>query len=151
MLEILLAMLLSASATPADESDKELIDKYARKMWAAFQCDQYATIETELEKGTDFFDIGYGSGSATFYLIDQNRITLGELVNEDLLPQEVLVRSLPRPSIEFALGRIYEEASGEAFAKIIEDLPQSPDRFQAMKNRARRLFEDENCRFLASD
>jgi hypothetical protein len=146
------ALVMTGTSIVGTEADKELITSYSKKMWTAFQCDQYVSIESSIKSDESLFDIGYGAGLVAFHFVDKNEIRIGQLIHEELLPVPVLLRAHPRPSNDFAIGRIYEAASDKAFNKVTDGIPErEPDRIEKMQEKAKLLFDAENCNLLRSD
>ena len=103
--------LLIAIAT---ESSAQTSHEYAlmgQKLWAAFECSQWASYPDDKDEEVRLFKLGYGQGQKFVEAAWSNKFDRQDL--NDVVPPEVQ-NGLDGPSVDFVLGRceIFETTCG---------------------------------------
>ncbi len=146
---IAFAIAFSPQIALAAEEDA----KAAMVMWTAFECGTYAEMSGNSERQAALFERGMTAGRQFFAAIEAGTITEEEQQNN--VP--FIVRMLAAgPSIDFILGRIFENAMNSAFDDVVkEDMAGMPlpmeewlNDDELEKSRAQVLYQRGNCDLL---
>jgi hypothetical protein len=124
------------------ESGAQTSHDYAnmgRRLWAAFECAQWAHYAGRAEVETKLFKGGYEQGKAFIEALNAGKIEKSDLESE--VPSTVRFW-LQGPTPDFILGRIYEEAVED----VNNDHP--PNSVSDVKNYAWKKFQAKNCSLL---
>lgn len=86
-------------------------------MWSAFSCATYAEISGNKQEQERLFEVGYNAG-CTFVDGFKNK-TITETETKDA-PLGVLML-MSGPTTDFIIGRIFESATEDAYAKVVKE------------------------------
>jgi hypothetical protein len=131
--------LLIAIAT---ESSAQTSREYAlmgQKLWATFECSQWASYADDKDEEVRLFKLGYGQGREFVEAAWSNKLNRQDL--SDIAPSEVQ-NGLDGPSVDFVLGRIYEKA----YHKVSNLVPS--DSVSEGKAFSQQRLREKNCRLL---
>lgn len=88
-----------------------------RIMWSAFVCTMYAEMSKNHEQQQRLFDLGVDRGREFLRAVRAGEIADSEISNK--VPLAVAM-SLNGPTIDFIIGRIFEQATGYAFDSVVK-------------------------------
>ena len=146
-----LVALLAATVAVAEPSEKVHL---ARKMLSAFRCVVYAEYAKDPKEQRRLFELGLSSGREFLSALQSKEIS-EELVRKEVPLLGVLLL-LSGPSSEFVIGRIYENASHDAYDEMFkEDAPGNPlppakwvTDAEVQKRIAERQYTAANCQLI---
>lgn len=110
--------------------------------WAAFTCFSYARASDQPGEAERLFTIGYSAGKGLVNDIYEGRASEAEVQK---MPLSFRFR-LQGPSSDFVMGTVFEKATFEAQAKLIEGNPAIDPEIKSLK--ARSLYDAGNCSLL---
>lgn len=143
---ITLAIALLPQITLAAKEDA----KAGMVIWTAFECGTYAELSGDRERQVALFERGIRAGRQFFSAVEAGTITEEE--HRKHVPYIVPLLAAG-PSVDFALGRIFESAMNSAYDDVVkEDMAGFPlpleewiDNNDLKKSRARLLYQRGNC------
>lgn len=151
-MRIVLAAIAAISPLIAQAAEEDALA--ARVMWTSFECGTYAEVSGDAERHAALFEKGMAAGRQFFAAIEAGTITQEE--QEKHVPIIVLMTGRG-PSVDFALGRIFESAMTSAYDEVVKkditglaELPASDwvmDK-ELQKSRAQLLYQRGNCSLL---
>lgn len=109
---LLLALAIWTVSHPASAQD---INR-ARLAWSAFSCGMFAKMAGDIDEQQRLFQLGYQNG----------REFLEAVMNQTISEEEMkgapigVTMLLGGPSADFALGRIFESAIGDAYDTVVK-------------------------------
>jgi hypothetical protein len=123
-----------------------------RVMWSAFQCATFAEMSGDTKEQERLFTIGLKVGRQ-FVEAVQNRKISPEAVNSEV-PIGVIML-LAGPSVDFIIGRIFENATGDAYDKIVKQkngVPLPVDDWvrdeELKRSTAKQKHHQSNCELI---
>jgi hypothetical protein len=126
--------------------------RLARVMWSAFQCATYADYAQDNSERARLIEIGLKAGREFLEAAKAGQIT-PEAGNAEV--PEVIMPFLGGPSVDFALGRIFESSINDAADEIIKKRNglylQSTEWVtdeSLQKSKAQTEFQKGNCKAL---
>lgn len=134
--------VLAFLASPAVAQNSEDYAQMSRKVWSLFECTVLASYTKNGTEAEKHFQLGYQTGK-TFI----EALKAGKVKNEDLRKHMpwAMGEKLNGPSIEFALGRLYESIQDYTIEEIWKDTASSED---LRKTKALTTYQKQNCAFL---
>jgi hypothetical protein len=132
-----LTLGLVALSVPAfaQSGVKESTMNKGYKAWSAFECTELATIAEDANEKNRLYNVGYNYG-ASF---------LSEIKNANIVPAYMTdpigykLLTVTVPSVDFALGRIYEGAA----SLVNRDLQEQG--IDSLKSKAAAKFKQKKC------
>ena len=143
-LQILAALILSASAVHADSSKEYAL--MGLELWSAFECVALASKAENTDEQKRLFRYGYKIGNKFIDALRANKIKEKDL--SSTVPIGVTLR-LQGPTNDFMLGQIYEGAVENA----LEDIFKTDGEFsssESQKIKAKTKFRKANCKLLGN-
>jgi hypothetical protein len=144
MSKALLLFSVSLIIAIATESSAQTSHEYAlmgQKLWATFECSQWASYADDKDEEVRLFKLGYGQGREFVEAAWSNKLNRQDLSDIDIAPSEVQ-NGLDGPSVDFVLGRIYEKA----YHKVSNLVPS--DSVSEGKAFSQQRLREKNCRLL---
>lgn len=111
-----LGLSLALSSIALSQEDDNPTNR-GRLMWSAFACATFAEMSGETQEQERLFDVGYSVGQSFLADIENETVSESEF---QAAPVGVLL-VIGGPSAEFILGRIYENAVGDAFDSVVKE------------------------------
>ena len=135
--------ILSSERAAAQGAEKA---QMAHVMWSAFTCAIYAEISDQKEEQKRLKEVGIRAGRKFLAaLLDKE---IGESEYSKHVPV-VVTLLLGGPSVDFMLGRIFENATKKAWDKSMEKVGTYDDLGKTIqKAKARNLFHASNCAII---
>lgn len=140
---ICIALMFSVASSAAADDGKAKA-QLARKMFSAFQCSMFAEIAKKDGETQRLFEIGVDAGRTFLGALRKNEIPEDALRTH--VPLMGVAMLLNGPSDDFIIGRIYENASREAYNKIIPDGESISEEVKKLK--AVSTYTSANCELI---
>lgn len=145
-----LIFLSFAVAPPAFSQTAAEKAHLARVAWSAFQCGTYAEISGDKKEQARLFEVGLKAGREFLSAAMRGEISPEIAKSEVPIGVSMLVQG---PSADFILGRVFENAMGDAFDKIVKEdnsgVPLEPAKYVHDKElqaaRAKTKYLSGNC------
>ena len=135
LIGFIISLSFPASAQTASEKARQ-----SRVMWSAFQCSTFAELLGDQKEQARLFDLGIKAGRE-FLEAARNKQIPSEIADKEV-PMGV-IWLMNGPSNDFIIGRVYENALGEAVTQVNKD-----DNFNdktLSKQVAHNYYQKGNC------
>ena len=143
MKRVVVAFLLCFGSTAMAQAAQDKA-RLARTMWSAFQCGTYAEMSGNDQEQARLFELGVKSGREFLEALKNRKIP--PQIAEQEVPIGVSML-LGGPSVDFIIGRVFENAMGDAYKEITRDEKGSPDK-ELRISRAKAKYLTANCMVL---
>ena len=141
-----------ASAAVVHAEDKNL--NLGRLASSAFVCATYAEMSGDSDEQMRLFNVGYNAGKKLLEGIRDKTISGAEIGQQTTVTVLLLLNG---PSIDFILGRIYENAAGVAHDSVVKEdsagtLLIDPSKWvidrELQERVAQTKYRDQNCELV---
>ncbi|MDT8429372.1 MAG: hypothetical protein RQ757_11455 [Pseudomonadales bacterium] len=148
---LIVAVFIGASAYVSAQPEGDSPNR-GRLMWSAFTCATFAELSGNEEEQTRLFAVGYAVGTEFVREVKEKTISESEF---NAAPVGVLL-TLGGPSVDFIVGRIFENAMNDAFDSVVKEDSNGltiPDptkwaRDELKAIRAENKYHNSNCELL---
>lgn len=144
-MKILLALTALMFVASCHAADSKVEARRGAAAWSAFECAVLASYTKNSEEQQRLFDFGLNEGRRFIAALQADQVRKEDI--DSGVPMIVLMVSRG-PSVDFMLGRLYQEAEESASKKVLEAVSGEFPPEDLRTVRAESLFRDKNCRLL---
>lgn len=143
-LHLLTAAAMSIAGSPAFAQTSKDYAAMGAASWAAFECSSLAAHANNREQQERLFLYGYKMGQEFVKAVLRNKVDRKDLLSD--VPSG-FVMMLEGPSIDFILGRVFENAQDNALKGVLVTNGElNPPELQAAYSETK--FQKANCRLV---
>lgn len=146
VLSIFCTYALTSLAHAESAADKA---RLGRTLWSAFQCASYAELSGDKEEQERLFIVGVRAGRDFLRALEAKEIPAEVARSEVPIGVTMLLQG---PSYDFVIGRIFENATDDAYDSIVKEnngIPLDPSRWvrddEIRKLKAQNEYLRGNC------